>query len=321
MAEFLSKAAFTPLKTEIEKARDDAENHAQAVAGFTDAESVSFDKGAKGWSQDAATSETNAATSASNAATSETNAANSASAAATSETNTATSETNAAASASAAEAALDTFDDRFLGSKSSDPSLDNDGNALLTGALYWNSTDSVLKAYDGSAWRVESKITGLYHDITDLTAVSDGQTTFNETYDVGAIKVLINGTYQPDTNYTATNGTSIVLDNGVQTGDVVTIVHLVKVATATTGTQITFVNQKVWNTVASPGTGNITDDLTDARIRMIQKVYHNDSTEPTVPVGWVKLNGSQNYVTGSLNIIFAEWVSGTRVEYWLLQEL
>ena len=86
----------------------------------------------------AATSASNAATSASNASTSESNASSSASAASTSATNAANS--------------YDAFDDRYLGSKSSAPSVDNDGNALLTGALYWNSTSNELYLWTGSAW-------------------------------------------------------------------------------------------------------------------------------------------------------------------------
>lgn len=114
----------------------------------------------------AATSETNAGTSETNAANSATVASNSASAAATSATNAATSETNAAASETAAAAsqtaanaakdaalaALDSFDDRYLGTKTSDPTLDNDGNALVAGALYFNTTDDVMKVYEGSSW-------------------------------------------------------------------------------------------------------------------------------------------------------------------------
>ena len=114
----------------------------------------------------AATSETNAATSETNAATSETNAASSASAAATSASNAATSESNAATSASSASsaqtaaeaardsalAAFDNFDDKYLGEKASDPTLDNDGDALVAGALYFNTTDDVMKVYSGSSW-------------------------------------------------------------------------------------------------------------------------------------------------------------------------
>ena len=120
-----------------------------------------------------ATSASNAATSETNAGTSETNAASSASAASTSASNASTSETNAATSAStattqasnaatsataaqtaqaAAELAYDNFDDRYLGPKASDPTLDNDGDALLDGALYFNTTGNVLKYWDGSAW-------------------------------------------------------------------------------------------------------------------------------------------------------------------------
>jgi hypothetical protein len=79
--------------------------------------------------------------------------------ASTSETNAASSATNAASSASSAQAskdaalaALDSFDDRYLGQKASDPTLDNDGDALVSGALYFDTTNDVMKVYDGSLW-------------------------------------------------------------------------------------------------------------------------------------------------------------------------
>jgi hypothetical protein len=81
-----------------------------------------------------------------------TSAAASAAAAATSASNAATSATSASNSASAAAASYDAFDDRYLGSKSSDPSVDNDGNALLVGALYFNTTSNEMKVWSGSAW-------------------------------------------------------------------------------------------------------------------------------------------------------------------------
>ena len=102
----------------------------------------------------ASTQASNASTSASAASTSATNAASSASTATTQASNASTSATNAANSATAAAASYDSFDDRYLGSKASDPTLDNDGNALLTGALYWNSSANVMKVYNGGAWSV-----------------------------------------------------------------------------------------------------------------------------------------------------------------------
>ena len=111
----------------------------------------------------AATSATASATSATASATSATASANSATAAATSATNAATSETNAAAS-------FDSFDDRYLGAKSSDPSVDNDGNALLTGALYFNSSDNVMKNYTGSAWETLKPTSSEQTNINTLAA-------------------------------------------------------------------------------------------------------------------------------------------------------
>ena len=108
----------------------------------------------------AATSETNAATSATSASNSATTSANSASAAATSATNAATSETNAAAS-------FDSFDDRYLGAKSSDPTVDNDGDSLITGAIYFNSTNNDFKVYNGSAWQVTAVTAGDFLQVTN----------------------------------------------------------------------------------------------------------------------------------------------------------
>lgn len=97
-------------------------------------------------------STSSAAASAAAALVSENAAAASQSAAATSASNASTSETNASASAAAAAASYDSFDDRYLGAKSTAPTVDNDGNALLVGALYWNTGISALYAYDGANW-------------------------------------------------------------------------------------------------------------------------------------------------------------------------
>ena len=63
------------------------------------------------------------------------------------------SEVAAEAAKVAAEAALDEFTDIYLGAKASDPTTDNDGNALTAGDQYFNTTINVLKIYNGSAWQ------------------------------------------------------------------------------------------------------------------------------------------------------------------------
>ena len=71
---------------------------------------------------------------------------------ANSATSAANSATSAATSAAAAAAAFDNFDDTYLGQKASDPTTDNDGDALTAGDLYYNTTAGVMKVYIGSSW-------------------------------------------------------------------------------------------------------------------------------------------------------------------------
>jgi len=115
---------------------------------------------AKYHAQAASTSASNASTSASNASTSATNASN--------------AQTAAEAARDATLAAYDSFDDRYLGSKSSNPSVDNDGNALVAGALYYNTTVPEMRLYTGSAW-VAAYVSGASYlltanNLSELTA-------------------------------------------------------------------------------------------------------------------------------------------------------
>jgi hypothetical protein len=163
-----------------------------------------------GSTTDAATSAANAATSETNAATSETNAGNSATAAATSATN--------------AAASYDSFDDRYLGAKSSAPALDNDGDALIAGALYFNTTTDIMYVYGGSGWQAAGSSVNGTSSRNTYTATA-GQTTFASTYDPGYVDVYLNGVKLiVGTDFTATSGTSIVLTTGAAVGDTVDIV-------------------------------------------------------------------------------------------------
>lgn len=99
------------------------------------------------------------------AASSASSASSSASSASSSASAAASAQTAAEAARDSALTALDSFDDRYLGTKTSDPSVDNDGNALIAGALYYRSTSPVgMKVYTGSVW-VDS-----YADGTTLLA-------------------------------------------------------------------------------------------------------------------------------------------------------
>jgi hypothetical protein len=136
----------------------------------------------------AANSATASANSATAAATSETNANTHKNDAQTAKTAAETAQTAAETAKTAAETALDSFDDRYLGTKSSDPTLDNDGNALIDGALYFNTTDNVTKVYDlgNTTWRLltptdanQTKINDVQAALTNINAVANGLTNVN----------------------------------------------------------------------------------------------------------------------------------------------
>jgi|14BtaG_2_1085337.scaffolds.fasta_scaffold01259_2 hypothetical protein len=175
-----------------------------------------------------------------NAATNATNAATSATSAATSATAAAASQTAAAASAASAASSYDSFDDRYLGVKASDPTVDNDGDPLSSGLLYFSSSENIMKVYDGASWIAATSAGNVSLTTYQYTATS-GQTTFSGsddnaatlTYTVNNILVTLNGSLLFNgTDYTATNGTSIVLTSGATTSDVLQVTAFASFTTA-----------------------------------------------------------------------------------------
>lgn len=205
----------------------------------------------------AASSAATATTQASNAATSATASANSATSSASSATSSSNSATasaasaaSAASSAAAAATALDNFDDRYLGSKATAPTLDNDGNALITGALYYNdgtvvADDRGMWVYDGSVWAKTSSASQAILVTYEYVATA-GQATFSGNdangvslaYTAGSILVTLNGVkLRPGNDYTASNGTSIVLLSAASAGDELVIDAFTTFDVANTYTQ------------------------------------------------------------------------------------
>jgi hypothetical protein len=283
----------------------------------------------------ASTSETNAATSAStattqasNAATSATNAANSATAAAGSATAAsgsasaaATSESNAAASAAAAAATLDNFDDRYLGVKTADPTVDNDGDPLVAGALYYNSTDGVMKVYDGGTWIAASAASQAIMVEYEYTATA-GQTTFTGaddnaltlSYTAGSIIVTLNGVVLDASDYTATNGNSVVLAVGASAGDELNVRAFSTFDIANTYTQAqvdafavkltgnqTVAGVKTFSSDPVMGVSALTGDIAAARIT--GALNASGSAPIYAARAWVNFNGTGTVaIRGSGNV-------------------
>jgi len=161
-------------------------------------------------------------------------------AAAGSATAASNSQIAAASSAAAAAATLDTFDDRYLGSYASDPTVDNDGNALITGALYFSSTANEMRVYDGGNWIAASSAGGaslLNYNFTATaaqTAFSGADDNSNTlSYTVDNLIVTRNGVVLEDgTDYTATDGSTITLAVAAVSGDEINVVAFKSFTTA-----------------------------------------------------------------------------------------
>ena len=151
-----------------------------ATAAATSATSAAVSATAAATSASSAlTSQTAAATSATSAAASATAAATSATSAAASATAAATSATSAATSASSSLTTYNTYKTYYLGSFTSAPTLDNQGNALITGATYFNSTSSIMYVYSGSVWNAISSATSYSAPVLGSTTINSGTTYAN----------------------------------------------------------------------------------------------------------------------------------------------
>ena len=194
----------------------------------------------------AATSETNANTSAANAAISETNAANSATSASTAQTAAETAQTAAEAAQALTEAAkdstlaaFDSFDDRYLGAKSSEPTTDNDGDPLQSGMLYFNTVSGVMNVYDGSAW-VAAYVSAAgvliaANNLSDLTSTTSARSNLGVVIgtDVQAHSAVLDAT---TASYTTAEETKLA---GIETGADVTDTANVTAAGALMDSEVT----------------------------------------------------------------------------------
>jgi hypothetical protein len=221
-----------------------ADNIAAIIAAPTEASNAAASAATATTQAGIATTQAGIATTQAGIATTQAgNAASSASAAAA-------SESSAAASAAAAAASYDNFDDRYLGSKSTAPTVDNDGNPLVVGALYYNDGTSVpadkgMYVYDGAVWIPASAASEAILVTFKYTATA-GQTSFSGpddgalslSYTVGSVIITLNGVVlEVPADVAASTGNSVVLSVAAAAGDELNIYAFATFTVANTYTQ------------------------------------------------------------------------------------
>lgn len=222
----------------------------------------------------------------------------------------------------AVESIYDTFEDRFLGVKTNDPTLDNDGNALLDGAMYFNGSSNALKVYslDNTTWYTIPQIylSGLL-DVT-LTSITTGDIlTLNGTKWVNTRtpsfdSVKLNG--GTSTAGTATwNNTELTYD--LVLNDNVTLqVGQEEVVYCKNNTLITIPNGKPVMAVGTNGnSGNILVDLHDGTKASAKRII-GLTTQPILPsnnvnpYGFVTRNGKVRGLNTTGSDYGETWVDG-----------
>jgi hypothetical protein len=180
----------------------DASGKGSAKEWATNAEDDTVDTSeysAKHYSIKAGASSSSATSSASTATTKATSATSSATSATASAATATTKANEAAASAVSAAASADTFDDVYLGAKSSNPSTDNDGDALGAGDLYYNTSSTTLQVYNGSAWATAALSS------TGFATLTGSETFTNKTLTSPIFNTGVSGTAIKDEDNMASN--------------------------------------------------------------------------------------------------------------------
>jgi hypothetical protein len=221
-------------------------------------------------------------------------------------------------SATSAATSYDEFDDRYLGAKSSPPSVDNDGNALLTGALYWNTVSNKMFVWSGSAWTEISSTADIisykYTATSGATSVSGADDNgLTLSYTVGKEQVYINGVLQVrGSDYTASTGTSITGMAALTASDIVTILAFTAFVVANTYTiaqaDATFIPDAIVDAKGDIVTATAND--TPARLA----VGNNGETLVVDSTTSTGLRYQGNFAAGKNKIIngdFGIWQRGT----------
>lgn len=127
----------------------------------------------------------------------------------------------ATVAADKAEQYLETFQENYWGASAGDPLVSPNGDDAEAGNLYYDTLTEKMKVFNGLSWVNAFAATAA--PVRQDYVATEGQTTFSVPYTAPYVKVWVNGLLLPQSDYTATDGSTVVLSSGVPADTEVTV--------------------------------------------------------------------------------------------------